>query len=244
MANAKGSKNIAATQTENVNVNPSQDAPDTTQQDAPEQDATEPKQDATPEDTSPKLDELYAKRIELQQKYGELVLAKKFGTPELNKVGQDLFKLEKEIEVEQANIKKAKRDQEIKDAQNKQISLVTNFEELVIKDYKAGRDHAEGKITMEEANAINAAKKAAFDTIANQLIGKVSVPATRTASTGTADTTRGNVSKEILDRYKALRNEGKTDTDARRTLIKVEGFNDGTVGIVVKKYLREIGESD
>lgn len=215
---------------------------------------TAPVQEQTPvvneQTTSPELEKLRGELVDAQKHFAELVAQGKFGSKDMDIAGQNMYKIGKAIEAEESNIKKQLALQDIENKKNARLQI--------LKDMVAAYDHANqvdaqyraGHATMEQSNDANAAYKQAYDRVANELTAKFanSTPRTANVAAVNGEGRKAGVGAEILERYKALI-DGKPftqelDTQARKTLIKDEGYNDGTVGIVVLKYLREQGLHD
>jgi len=109
--------------------------------------------------------------------------------------------------------------------------------------YKAHAATITGEQTPEQIEQTNAIYKAYTDLrteIVDAVAGKKVLHLAPTAK-GTEGVKRGQLSQEIEQKYIDYRAAGKTDPEARKQLIQ-DGYNDGTMGAVVRAYLVRIGE--
>lgn len=178
------------------------------------------------EPTSEKLTELNKEAEEIYNAGRNL----KFGTKEQKDNSLASFEIQKKIDAEIANIKRAEQDAIIAEKKSARAKM---FWDAIEAD-RAAQKAIGTDMSMDEANALNDAFNAAADKVVNQLLGNLSNVKATSTSNGTGE--RGSKTREILDLYKGFRAAGDTDTAARKKVIE-SGYNDGTTGIAVKAYL-------
>jgi hypothetical protein len=201
-------------------------------------DAPDAPKDAEPDKPdAPKVEEpTSAKLVEINGKIDAINAEILGGTikdvPTLQAKMMETFTLQNAAKEEIANIKKLQAEQKAKELRDGKIALVDK-----LMDARDAYNAVTMDMPQDERDAVTTRFRDARDKVIDLILGSVPkiVPATGEPSK------KGSTGAAILERYKALRAEGKNDTEARKIVVS-EGHNDGTTGIVVLKYLREIGE--
>lgn len=227
-----------STNQESTNINPETQEPQ-----------VNPEPNTPVVETSPRMEELKAKKKELQQAMKPFVLNDDMESKGYKEIEIAIWGINQDIIKEESNIKAAQRQREIEDKKNKLLEIPNGFRVAYGEEMDFYYRNVFGKEnvpqeTIDRVNELTAISKQKFDDLVNLIIGGARIPTVTTPRTNgtTGEPRKGTLKEQIINRFEELRSQGMTTVDARRHVWQVDGFNDGSVGNYVNEYLRSKGE--
>ena len=159
-----------------------------------------------------------------------------FDSPEWLKQSMEVFRIGKLIDGEIAALKQAEVDAELSVKRSERVAL--NTAQLAAYDAMLAVN-ADKKATQEAKYAAAETFRIAKEVVDNELLAKyASAKSVTTTATSTGGGERGATGAKILERLRAHIAEGKTSTDAVKSVI-AEGFSRGTVGSVRTQMVKD-----
>lgn len=188
--------------------------------------------------TSPKLEELKSKQLELQTE----VVSGKFaaGSTEFVDVMVEMFKIGTDIKTEEANIARIAKEAEIANKRNERIALV----DAMLEAYAAVIAINATDASIDDKNLVYAKFKELRAPIDNEMLLRIpSGIASKKAVDGLAPKTTdgGEKGKAIIAYFLEQRANGVPDTQIKKELV-ANGHAVGTVGAVILAWQRQNGE--
>jgi len=151
-----------------------------------------------------------------------------------------LLSARKAVQAEEANLKAFAIEQAKREARDKKIAYVTNFEEAIKEHEKAFAKYQKKGLSIEEMNEETAKLKTLRDELINLILG-TSAKVTTVQSDGPTVSREGSKASYCVDYYTKRSAEGATKSEIEAEL-RAEGLNDGTVNNAINAYLKSIGQ--
>lgn len=187
--------------------------------------------------TNDKIVELQAAK---KAKFAEMVKIDPDNVDALTNANLEIFKLQKDIEAEIANMKGEERKQEIAMKMQERIKIREDFEAALLASIDANSALAKiavGKRTpeqIEENNAVNDALKAAREKLDNELLARYAT-STPAKSVATGEPKESSDKSKILELHLANVANNMTDAQSRKAL-EDAGYKRSTVWHAVNNY--------
>lgn len=150
-------------------------------------------------------------------------------------LNMELFKIGEAIKTEKAAIQKANVAAAVKEAQDKKLAFVINFEAAVLADAKVQA----GKGTADEKTASSDALTAQRTELQNIVLGTTKIATVAKVSNSAAGT-KGAKGAEIIALHTANLAAGMTPTESKKAIVD-GGHSRGTTGAVVLAWEKEQG---
>lgn len=148
----------------------------------------------------------------------------KIGSKDWSDAMSDIVRVKSAIAKADAQKAEADRIARLAEIQNANIAKIDSFGTLSVAVAKNPKDTA----SVDQLNAVRSE-------LINMVNGSAKVISIAPSTNGEARV--GTKKEAILSKYVEYRNTGKSDTQARKDLVSIDGFNDGTMGIAVKSFL-------
>lgn len=208
--------------------------------------ATDNVAETTPTDTTaaqtatvaePQSEKLTALNQELSDKWA-LMLTFKPGTKEARDANLEVYKVQKNIDAEIANIKQAENQKVLDEQRNQRVAM---YDESIV---SFGRAAGLSEEQIAEAQK-NESYKALRENCVNALLAKyaASKPTGTIGGNGQTSAPKGATSKAIIEMWEKNRAAGMSDTDNVKDII-ASGQSRGTTGAVTLAWRREHGEAE
>lgn len=229
MAKTKNSVELAPDETNVIN----------TTETVSETPQTEPEAKAEPVPVPDKMAEL---KNQLSTKWNEMI-GLEAGSKEALTANLEVYKIQKQIEAEEANIRKAENDAKMVEQRNARVNL---FKDAIEADRAAQKSAFDDNMSLEEKQKLSDEAKRTAEIVKTELLARyaTSTPSKTASTNGTsAPKSGGTISSQIRELFIANRANNMTDTENVKAIIG-QGYSRGTTGAVVLAYQKEIGEKE